>query len=214
MLCLGSGVLDLVQSQVELEGMRFFSPTVLRSTVGEHSLHLDFVGLDFYPNYVIPWPVGAKQLSKRVKNYKKWSGKPVILAETGYPSQGYGHRIRWQAEFIKQIVPIAREETIGMIYLHLTDKPRSDQVPENLPVTRAWDPMYRIEPYWGVFDRSGNPKTETVKGETINVWETFKSAIKAAESDRSAGSGASAKKRPGQSSTKSKGNPRKERAWF
>ena len=50
-----------------------------------YARHCDIVGLDFYPNYKSPEPVDATVV-RRADGVAKETGKPVLVAETGYPS--------------------------------------------------------------------------------------------------------------------------------
>ena len=57
----------------------------LRTGVAEYTRFCDVIGLDFYPNYKAPEPVGASVI-RRAQQFAKEAGKPVLVAETGYPS--------------------------------------------------------------------------------------------------------------------------------
>ena len=145
--------------------------------------HFDWAGLDFYQEidfFKFDW---NDALLKHITNYKKWSdGKPVFISETGYPSQGYGHNIKRQSQFVQQIIPLAKKHAIGMIYLHLIDRIREEQVPSKQTGLNRLGPLHRLEPYWGLIDQTGNPKSVTEDDTIICPWETFKTNIKAMKS--------------------------------
>lgn len=61
----------------------------------------DVLGLDFYPNYKAPEPVDASVL-KRAREIGAEASKPVVIAETGYPSgpSVLGYSEERQAEYV------------------------------------------------------------------------------------------------------------------
>jgi hypothetical protein len=71
-------------------------------SVGPFSPYCDFFGLDFYPNYRASSPVNVTPLAK-ASDVAQTTGKPAIIAETGYPSGpgllGYGQEK--QREYVK-----------------------------------------------------------------------------------------------------------------
>lgn len=56
-----------------------------RLEVTEYAEFCDLIGLDFYPNYKAAEPVSASVI-KRADSIATTAGKPVMIAETGYPS--------------------------------------------------------------------------------------------------------------------------------
>jgi hypothetical protein len=55
------------------------------SHLKKYSKYCDILGLDFYPNYLKATPIDVARLSG-ASLAGHVSGKPVMIAETGYPS--------------------------------------------------------------------------------------------------------------------------------
>lgn len=74
----------------------------------------DIVGLDFYPNYKTSSPVDATPIANATTVFKQ-CGKPVIIAETGYPSgpQLLGYTETKQAEYIRMAC-VRAVEAVGV----------------------------------------------------------------------------------------------------
>jgi hypothetical protein len=73
----------------------------VKDTVGYSGL-CDVLGLDFYPNYRAAEPIDAS-VFRRAEDYARDFGKPVFVAETGYPSGPgvLGYSTDKQAEYVE-----------------------------------------------------------------------------------------------------------------
>lgn len=71
------------------------------SNIKEYSALCDVMGLDFYPNYKVSEPV-EPNIIKRADRAAAEAGKPVMVAETGYPSgpELLGYSKGKQAEYV------------------------------------------------------------------------------------------------------------------
>ncbi|MCC6746047.1 MAG: hypothetical protein IT371_00225 [Deltaproteobacteria bacterium] len=150
------------------------------------SRFVDRVGVDYYPNYVLPIavtnaigipaglaPLGGALgtgdpgglLKRRVAFYRRVSGKPVTVAETGYESRSpLGHGRAGQAEFVDRVARAARASgAVGMTYFRLADPTHHARAP--LLTVNRW-----IEPYFGLLDQALQPKsTKTLRWTTRQV---------------------------------------------
>ncbi|MEM0288168.1 MAG: hypothetical protein QXG05_08400 [Nitrososphaerota archaeon] len=68
----------------------------------KYSKYCDRIGLDFYPNYRLAYPINVSILSRAEAIYKE-TGKEVIISETGYPSGPsiLGYNEQRQAEYVR-----------------------------------------------------------------------------------------------------------------
>jgi hypothetical protein len=83
--------------------------------------HIDIIGIDAYPNYVIGSPVRGEVVGKRVKAAKSLDlGKPVIVLETGYPSgpAWKGFNEARQAIYLKQACRSSRINGAGGFFYY------------------------------------------------------------------------------------------------
>ncbi|MDG6964566.1 MAG: endo-1,4-beta-xylanase [Nitrososphaerota archaeon] len=73
--------------------------------VAEFAKYCDIVGLDFYPNYKASEPVDAAVI-RRAQDVSKETGKPVMIAETGYPSGPslLGYSEKKQADYVQRVM--------------------------------------------------------------------------------------------------------------
>ena len=110
--------------------------------------YCDVLGLDFYPNYTHSSPITVSEVKQRVFEAKTLSEKPVMIAETGYPSGPllFGYSQQKQAEYVKLIC----EEAYS-----------NDEI-AGLGMWRLSDPYWLSFPFqensFGLIDRQGIPK--------------------------------------------------------
>jgi hypothetical protein len=71
-------------------------------SVAGYSQHCDVLGLDFYPNYKASEPVDPSAI-RRAENLSLAADKPVMVAETGYPSGPglLGYTQKKQADYLE-----------------------------------------------------------------------------------------------------------------
>ena len=105
------------------------------SGVGQYAKHCDVLGLDFYPNYKAPEPVDASVL-RRAGEVGRETSKPVVIAETGYPSgpSVLGYNEDRQAEYVERALreAAATEEVTAIgIWRYLDTSWRSFPPQEN-----------------------------------------------------------------------------------
>lgn len=137
---------------------------------------IDSHGVDFYPNYFLPWPPLGWFLKYKNKYFGWVTGKPILTAETGYPSKGYAHQVWFQHDFVNQVADAAYESSTGILYFRLSD-----------PAPPAWtpDPDDAVEPYFGLLDHEGKPKEGKrvvwtgwwFSIETVVPWEAYQDKI-------------------------------------
>jgi hypothetical protein len=210
---LASGQLDALNLPVQTASM--LAGGLLRGTFLDEALkrfapHLDRIGLDFYPNYVLPRSITAplglpaefsgadtlgtrapgEKLKQRVKHYQELTGKPVVIAESGYPSSSpLRHDASEQARFAEEMTAAARDSgAVGFTYFRLSDPPR--------PASGV-GPNESVEPFFGLLDHDLQPKRgtwEEMKWQSFgpisipvgferregSAWEMLKKAIAAA----------------------------------
>ncbi len=67
--------------------------------------YCDVLGLDFYPNYSHSSPINVSEIKTVSEAKKKAAGKPVMVAETGYPSgpKLFGYSEENQVRYIKAV---------------------------------------------------------------------------------------------------------------
>ena len=116
--------------------------------VTEYVKFCDVLGLDFYPNYKSSEPVDAAVL-RRATGFAKATGKPVLIAETGYPSgpSVLGYNQERQADYVVQALKEAHslDGVAGIgIWRYLDTSWRSFPPQEN---------------HFGLIDEKGGPKS-------------------------------------------------------
>jgi hypothetical protein len=165
----------------------------LANAVRNLSGPVDEVGIDLYTNYVLPLAVtdrlgalfdrvpalrslgtadpGAR-LAARVALYRQVTGKPVRIAEIGYPTRSpLGHDAGGQARFIRKIMPAARASgAVAMNWFRLFDYDGRDDGP-----MRLLDPNRLIEPHFGLYDVNLDPK----RGRRISPVDAYLEALRA-----------------------------------
>ncbi|MDG6910963.1 MAG: hypothetical protein JRN18_01270, partial [Nitrososphaerota archaeon] len=114
----------------------------------EYVRFCDVLGLDFYPNYKSAEPVDASAV-RRSKDASKNTGKPILIAETGYPSGPsiLGYSQENQAAYLAQAVKGAYslDEVTGIgIWRYLDTSWRSFPPQEN---------------HFGLVDEKDGPKS-------------------------------------------------------
>jgi hypothetical protein len=77
----------------------------LKNSLSSFAKYSDVLGLDFYPNYVRATPVDGVDLMARVSRAKRETGKPIVIAETGYPSgpKLFGFNSYNQTEYVRKV---------------------------------------------------------------------------------------------------------------
>jgi hypothetical protein len=120
--------------------------------------YCDILGLDFYPNYKLSYPINTKALKLADKLAKDLS-KQVIVSETGYPSGPFvlGYSPVHQSRYLES----ASREAFGL-----------DGV-TGIGIWRYIDTRWRSFPpqenHFGLFDNKGNPKP---------AWGTYSKLIR------------------------------------
>ncbi len=117
------------------------------STIDEFARYCDVLGLDFYPNYRTPEPINVSVFGKAAE-YAKLSGRPVFIAETGYPSGPafLGYSKQKQAQYVELAVKEAfTEDTINAVALWRY-------------IDTAWRSFPEQENHFGLIDERGGPK--------------------------------------------------------
>lgn len=76
--------------------------------IAGYAKNCDVLGLDFYPNYKSSEPVDASVI-RRAEGVAEESGKPVLIAETGYPSGPsiLGYSQERQNQYVGQALKLA-----------------------------------------------------------------------------------------------------------
>lgn len=119
-----------------------------RAFYKSYSDYCDVLGLDFYPNYTHSSPITVSEVNKKVSEAKELTGKPVMIAETGYPSGPalFGYTQEKQSEYARLIC----EEAFS-----------NDSITA-LGMWRLSDPYWLSFPFqensFGLIDRQGIPK--------------------------------------------------------
>lgn len=118
----------------------------------------DIIGLDYYPNYKASSPVDASPLANASRVYKNIE-RPVIIAETGYPSGPLllGYTESKQAEYIRRACACAFEsEGVTAISVwRFMDSP--------------WKSFPDQENHFGLIDEKGRRKASfTIYSDTIS----------------------------------------------
>jgi hypothetical protein len=120
--------------------------------------YCDILGLDFYPNYKLSYPINTKAL-KLADKFAKDLSKPVMISETGYPSGplvlGYSpeHQSRYVESASSEAFALDGVTGIG-IWRYIDTRWRSFPPQEN---------------HFGLFDNKGIQKP---------AWETYSKLIK------------------------------------
>lgn len=116
--------------------------------------HLDWIGLDVYPNYLEGEPVRSEEAAHRVTEARSLIGdsKPVLVLETGYPSApsdaGFGEAS--QAAYLAAASRAAiGAGACGFFVYTLTTPERSDIFGEG---------YQEVEGYWGLRRSDGTAK--------------------------------------------------------
>lgn len=123
----------------------------------EFAKHCDILGLDFYPNYRRAQPVDV-DIFGRAESVHDETGRPVFVAETGYPSGPglLGYSERMQAEYIEA----------ACRKLHSMDSVNGVGVWRY--IDGPWRSFPEQENHFGLIDRKGRLK---------EAWGTFARVI-------------------------------------
>lgn len=125
---------------------------------GLYSSICDILGLDFYPNYKLAYPVNPN-VPKLVDRVGKGIQKPILISETGYPSGPavLGYSPARQAEYVEKATREAfmSQEVTGIGIWRYVDT--------------AWRSFPPQENHFGLFDSKGNPKP---------TWSAYSRTIK------------------------------------
>lgn len=121
--------------------------------------YVDIIGIDAYPNYLVGEPVYGREVGKRVGIAVANFEKPVIVLETGYPTQPQKRRFSEenQARYMEEaLVSTFRNGGAGILFFTLFTS----------EVDEPWHRGFQeVEPYWGLFRRDGSRK---------RAWSTVK----------------------------------------
>lgn len=125
-------------------------------TSGENADILDIVGVDVYPNYVYGWPIDTHSVGGCVEQARQYSnGKPVIVAETGYPVKPWylGFNESNQKVYVRDNMEDAWQEgAVGFFYYRLITREASS--PGGFPQENYWGLVrsdYTHRPALGTF---------------------------------------------------------------
>jgi hypothetical protein len=115
--------------------------------VAEYAKFCDVIGLDFYPNYKASEPVDASVI-RRAEAVAAESGKPVFIAETGYPSGPalLGYSEGRQSEYVAQALREAysQDKVTGIGIWRYLDT--------------SWSSFPPQENHFGLIDEKTGPK--------------------------------------------------------
>jgi hypothetical protein len=167
----------------------------LERALRELSPSLDEVGLDSYPDYVVPHTVARlfgsadpERFAKRVAAVGALTGKPIRIAETGYESRSpFGHGPAGQAAYVAETSAAAqRSGAVAYTYFRLADYPR-------IAPRATLDPNRLVEPYFGLLDGRLEPKVGArlrlgtrwvgplrvpwLVRDVVSSWDAFKRAL-------------------------------------
>lgn len=118
-----------------------------------YASYCNILGLDFYPNYKLAYPINAKSLRLATKLAKDLS-KPVTVSETGYPSGpielGYSrdHQSRYVEDACREAFGLDGVTGIG-IWRYIDTRWRSFPPQENH--FGLFDNQGRAKPAWGTY---------------------------------------------------------------
>ncbi len=127
-------------------------------TIAEFAEECDAVGLDFYPNYKAADPINLSAL-RASAGYAKSAGKPVFIAETGYPSgpSFLGYSGQKQAQYVE----LALKEALA------TDEINAIGIWRYIDT--SWRSFPEQENHFGLIDEKSGPK---------EAWYRFAQVIK------------------------------------
>ncbi|MDG6942348.1 MAG: hypothetical protein JRN34_05440 [Nitrososphaerota archaeon] len=115
--------------------------------VSQYTKFCDVLGLDFYPNYKSSEPVDASAV-RRARDLAHATGKPLMIAETGYPSgpSVLGYNEEKQADYIGQALKEAHslDGVIGIGIWRYLDT--------------SWTSFPPQENHFGLIDEKEGPK--------------------------------------------------------
>ncbi len=118
-----------------------------RLDVAEYAKFCDVLGLDFYPNYKSSEPVDASVV-RRARDFARVAEKPVMIAETGYPSgpSVLGYSKEKQADYVCQALKEAHslDGVIGIGIWRYLDT--------------SWTSFPPQENHFGLIDEKAGPK--------------------------------------------------------
>jgi hypothetical protein len=84
---------------------------------------LDWVGIDVYPNFLTPMPIGIAEVEDRLARAIELAGdRPVYVIETGYPSgpEVLGYTEAQQADYMRATLEAVRESGAAGIFWYGT----------------------------------------------------------------------------------------------
>jgi hypothetical protein len=118
-----------------------------KTDVAEYAKYCDVIGLDFYPNYKSSEPVDASVI-RSAKTLSSEAGKPVMIAETGYPSGPslLGYSEERQAEYV----------SLAMREAHSLDEVTAVGIWRYLDT--SWKSFPPQENHFGLIDEKKGPK--------------------------------------------------------
>ncbi|MDG6900664.1 MAG: hypothetical protein JRM80_01685 [Nitrososphaerota archaeon] len=115
--------------------------------INEVAAACDLVGLDYYPNYRAADPINLSEF-KTASEYSRAIGKPVFIAETGYPSgpSFLGYSSQKQAQYVE----LALREALATEGINAIGIWRY--------IDTAWRSFPEQENHFGLIDEKGGPK--------------------------------------------------------
>jgi len=127
-----------------------------RDDVSRWLEHIDIVGVDSYPNYLVGTPPRGASVGRRVAEAVRIAGgRPVMVMESGYPVKPSvrGMSEARQAEFVRDAVASAVSEGAAGFYYYCLCSP------EGFAVEGPWSNKHfqSVEPWWG-FIRSDDSR--------------------------------------------------------
>ena len=113
----------------------------------EFTRECDVLGLDFYPNYKTSEPINLS-IFRKAADYAKAGGRPVFIAETGYPSGPslFGYSEAKQAQYVE----LALKEAFALEEVNAVGLWRY--------IDTAWRSFPEQENHFGLIDEKGGPK--------------------------------------------------------
>lgn len=118
-----------------------------------YAKYCDIIGLDFYPNYSHSSPSDASVISKTASQVKRFTGHPIFVIETGYPTgpKWLGYNQQKQAKYVRSACEQAFtcDAITGLGWFRFSDS--------------YWNSFPSHENYFGLLSREGRPKQAWVE---------------------------------------------------